>query len=68
MTEIRKEVDEEIDRMTDRQAIGLSKLLAADASPLAAALRTAAESNEPEPADGSRLVVEAMEWLRKNAG
>lgn len=68
MTEIRKAVHEEVDRMTDRQAVGLSKLLAADSSPLATALRTAAESDEPEPAGGARLVAEAMEWLRKNAG
>lgn len=67
MTDIRREVHEEIDRMTDRQAGGLSKLLAADASPLAAALRTAAESDEPDPADGARLVAEAMEWLNKHA-
>ncbi len=66
MTDMRKEVHEEIDRMTERQVVGLNKLLAAGTSPLAVALRNTSESDAPEPREATRLVAEAMEWLRQN--
>lgn len=68
MTDIRKEVHDEIDRMTDRQVAGLKEFLATFPSPLAAACRNAPESDEPETEEEARLVAEAKELLRKNGG
>ncbi|MDE0623669.1 MAG: hypothetical protein OXH83_18550 [Bryobacterales bacterium] len=68
MCEIRKEVHEEIDRMTDRQVVGLKKFLATYPSPLAAACRNAPESDEPETEEEARSVAEAEGWLRQNGG
>ena len=66
MTDIRKEVHEEIDRMTETQTINFRKLLTSPASPLAAALRSVEESDDWEIEDGPSLVAESMEWLRQN--
>ena len=67
MTEVRKEVHEEIDRMPEEQVEGLKKLLASYPTPLAAC-RNAPESDEPETEEEARLVAEADEWLRQNGG
>ena len=66
MTDIRKEVHEEIDRMTERQVVGLNKLLASDTSPVAIRLN-APESDELGTEEAARLVTESMEWLKKVA-
>ncbi len=68
MTEICKEVHAGVDRMTDRQVVGLKNLLATFPSRLAALLRNAPESDEPETEEEARLVAEAREWLRQNGG
>lgn len=68
MTDIRKEVHEEIDRMTDRDVALLKEFLASFPTPLAAACRNAPESDEPETEEEARLVAEAKEWLRQNGG
>ena len=68
MTDIRKEVHDEIDRMTDRQIVRLKEFLATFPSPLAAACRNAPYSEEPETEEEARLVAEAKEWLRQNGG
>ncbi len=65
MTDIRKEVHEEIDRMFDAHVVDLTKLLACSASPLAIRLN-APESDELETEDASRLVAESLAWLRQN--
>ena len=65
MTDIRKEVHEEIDRMTERQVVGLNKLLASDTSPLAIRL-SAPESDELGTEEAARLVTESMAWLRES--
>ena len=67
MTDVRKEVHEEIDRMTERQLLGLNKLLASDTSPFAIRLLNDPESDEMGTEEAARLVVESMEWLRKYA-
>ncbi len=66
MTDIRKEVHEEVDRMTEKQVVWLNELLATDTSPLAVALRNTSESDEPEPEKAARLVTESMEWLSRD--
>lgn len=68
MTDIRKEVHDEIDRMTDRQVTRLKEFLATFPSPLAAACRNAPESKEPATEEEARLVAEAYEWRRQNGG
>ena len=68
MTDIRREVHEEIDRMTEIQVECLKKFLAAYPSPLAVACRNAPESEEPETEEEARLVAEADEWLDQNGG
>lgn len=68
MTEIRREVHEEIDRMPEEQIVGLKRLLASYPTPLDAACRNAPESDEPETEEDARLVAEADEWLRQNGG
>ena len=68
MTEIRKEVHEEIDRMPEEQVVGVKNLLASYPTPLDAACRNAPESDEPETEEEARLVAEADEWLRHNDG
>ena len=68
MTEIRKEVHEEIDRMPEEQVVGVKNLLASYPTPLDAACRNAPESDEPETEEEARLVAEADEWLRQNDG
>ena len=68
MTDIRKEVHDEIDRTTDRQVAGLKEFLATFPRPLAAACRNAPESDEPETEEEARLVAKAKEWLRQNGG
>ncbi|MXY67887.1 MAG: hypothetical protein F4Y47_04930 [Acidobacteriia bacterium] len=68
MTEVRKEVHEEIDRMPEEQVEGLKKLLASYPTPLDAACRNAPASDEPETEEEARLVAEADEWLRRNDG
>lgn len=68
MTEISKEVHEEIDRMPEEQVEGLKKLLASCPTPLDAACRNAPEADEPETEGEARLVAEADEWLRQDNG
>ncbi len=68
MTAIYKEVHARVDRITERQAVGLKNLLAAFPSRFAALLRNAPESDEPETEEEARLVAEARDWLRQNGG
>ena len=68
MTDIRIDLHEEIDRMTDRQVTGVKEFLSTFPSPLGAACRNAPESDEPETEEEARLVAEAEEWLKQNGG
>ena len=67
MTDVRKEVHEEIDRMTEKQVVGLNKLLASDTSPLAIRLLNDPEYDELGTEEAERLALESMEWLRNTA-
>ena len=66
--DIRKEVHEEIDRMTDQEVRGLKEYMASYPDPLAALFRNAPIDDEPYTQEEQRLVAEADEWLRKNGG
>ena len=68
MTDIRTEVHEEIDRMTDEEVRGLQKYLATYPDPVAAAFRNAPIDDEPYTEEEQRLVAEADEWFAQNGG
>ena len=67
-TEIRKEVHEEIDRMTDEEVRGLKEYMATYPDPVAALFRNAPFDDEPYPEEQQRLVAEARDWLKQNGG
>ena len=61
MTDLRAEVHEGVDRMTEKQVAGLKMFLATYPSPLGAACPNAPEAEEPETEEEARLVAEALE-------
>ena len=66
--DIRKEVHEEIDRMTDDEVKGLQEYMATYPNPVVAAFRNAPFDDEPYTEEEQRLVAEAREWLKQNGG
>ena len=68
MTDICREVHEDVDRMAERQVTGLKKFLATYPSPLAVTCRNAPESEEPLTEEEARLVAEALAWRKQNGG
>ena len=67
-TDIRKEVHEEIDRMTDEEVRELKEYMAKYPDPVAALFRNAPIDDEPYTEEEQRLVAEADEWLKQNGG
>ena len=67
-TEIRKEVHEEIDRMTDEEVRGLKEYMATYPDQVAATFRNAPIDDEPFTEEDQRLLAEAQEWLKQNGG
>ena len=65
---IRKEVHEEIDRMTDEEVRGLKEFMATYPDPVAALFRNAPFDDEPYTKEEQRLVAEADEWFANNGG
>lgn len=68
MTDMRRGVHEEIDRLPDEQLTGVKEFLASYPTPLDAACRNAPVCEEPLSEEEERLVAEAEEWLRQNGG
>ena len=68
MTDIRREVHEEIDRMTEDEVLGLKKFLATYPDRLGAVFRNAPFDDEPLPEEERLAVAEAEEWLKQNGG
>ena len=66
--DIRSEIHEEIDRMPDKEVIGLKKFLKTYPTPLDAALRNAPPAKEPLTEEEIRLIEEGEEWLKHNKG
>ncbi len=64
--DIRREIHEEIDRMPDKEVIGLKRFLKTYPTPLDAALRNAPPDDEPLTEEDRILVEEAEEWLKHN--
>ena len=67
-TDIRKEVHEEIERMTDEEVAGLQEYMATYPDPVAAAFQNAPLDDEPFTEEDRRLLAEAQEWLDQNGG
>ena len=68
MADVRKEVHEEIDRMTEDEVAELQKYLATYPSSLAAAIQNAPYGGELEKEE-ERLAVEGdLDWLEQNGG
>lgn len=68
MTDIRKDLHEEIDRLPDKHVAGVKEFLASYPTPFDAAHRNAPVSEEPVSEEEERLVAEAEAWLRQNGG
>ena len=68
VTDIRKHVHDEIDRMTDEEVKGLHEYMATYPDPLAALFRNAPIDDEPFTEEDRRLLAEAQEWLDQNGG
>lgn len=66
--EIRKVVQEEIDRMPDWELEGLQKFLATYPDPMSVLLRNAPYSDEPVTEEDRRDIAEARAWIRLNGG
>ena len=68
MTDIRNEVHEEIDRMTEKELLGLKEFLATFPDRLGAILRNAPVDDEPVTEEDLRAIAKSQEWFRQNGG
>lgn len=68
MTDMRIDLHDEIDRMTDQQVTGVKEFLSTFPSPLGATCRNAPEAEEPATEVEVRLIAEAYEWRTQNGG
>ena len=68
MTDMRSDLHDKIDRMTDQQVKGVKEFLSAFPSPLGATCRNAPEAQEPATELEVRLIAEAYEWRMRNGG
>ena len=68
MTDIRSEIHEEVDRMTEKELVGLKEFLTTFPSRLGAIFRNAPWDDEPFAEEERLAVEEAEEWLKQNGG
>ncbi len=68
MTDIRAEVQEEIDRMTEEELLGLKEFLSNYPSRVAAVFRNAPWSDEPLTEEERIAIAESHEWFKQNDG
>lgn len=68
MADIRSEVHEEIDRMTEKELLGLKEFLATFPDRVGAMLRNAPVDDEPVTEEDLRAIAESQEWFRRNGG
>lgn len=68
MADIRSEVHEEIDRMTEKELLGLKEFLATFPDRLGAILRNAPVDDEPVTEEDLRAIAKSQEWFRQNGG
>lgn len=68
MADIRSEVHEEIDRMTEKELLGLKEFLATFPDRVGAMLRNAPVDDEPVTEEDLRAIADSQEWFRQNGG
>lgn len=68
MSDIRSEVHEEVDRMTEKELLGLKEFLATYPDKMGAFLRNVPWDDEPLTEEEEALVAESDEWFRQNDG
>lgn len=68
MADIRSEVHEEIDRMTEKELLGLKEFLATFPDRVGAMLRDAPVDDEPVTEEDLRAIAKSQEWFRQNGG
>lgn len=68
MADIRSEVHKEIDRMTEKELLGLKEFLATFPDRVGAMLRNAPVDDEPVTEEDLRAIAESQEWFRQNGG
>ena len=68
MPDIRREVKEEIDRMSDAEVSGLQKFLQTYPDPVMALARNAPWDDEPVTEEMLRSLDEDREWLEERGG
>ena len=68
MSGIRSEIQEEVDRMTEKELLGLKKFLATCPSRLGAVFRNAPWDDEPFTDEERLAVAEAEEWFEQDGG
>lgn len=68
MSGIRSELHEEIDRMDEKELLGLKKFLATYPDELGAFLRTVPWDDEPLTEEDEKALAESEEWFRQNGG
>ena len=68
MADIRNEVHEEIDRMTEKELLGLKEFLVTFPDRVEAMLRNAPLDDEPVTEEDLRAIAESREWFRQNGG
>ena len=66
--EVRAEIHQEIDGMTEDEILGLKEFLATYPDRIGAVLRNAPLDDEPETEEERLAVAEAEEWLKQNGG
>ena len=68
MSDLLSEIHEEVDRMTEKELVGLKEFLATYPDRLGSVLRNAPWDDEPETEEERKAVAEAEEWLEQNGG
>lgn len=68
MSDIRSELHEEIDRMDQKELLGLKKFLVTYPDEFGAFLRTVPWDDEPLTEEDEKALAESEEWFRQNGG
>ena len=68
MTDIRSEVHAEVDRMTEKELLGLKEILATYPDKFGAFLRNLPLDDEPLTREDEIALAESEEWFRRNGG
>ncbi len=65
MTDVRSQIHEEVDQMTEKELLGLKEFLATYPNQFRAFLRTVPWDDEPLTEEDEKALAEGDEWLRQ---